>query len=116
MLYEVITESIRLLADGMRSCTEFCVVGIEPDTVITSYSIHYTKLYELAEGAGGRTVDEISRGFEDLGAVYANSAGKDNASLNLRSLVDPELLKPALENLRLVFTRPDFPEDSFELV
>ncbi len=68
----------------------------------------------LAEGAGGRTVDEISRGFEDLGAVYANSAGKDNASLNLRSLVDPELLKPALENLRLVFTRPDFPEDSFE--
>ena len=32
VIAHAVLESIRLLADGMRSFTEFCVVGIEPDT------------------------------------------------------------------------------------
>ena len=67
----------------------------------------------LAEGAGGLSADAISRGFEDLGAVYGFDAGRDSATVSLRSLSDPELLKPALENFRRVITAPDFPEDAF---
>lgn len=68
----------------------------------------------LSEGAGGKTVDEISRGFEDLGAQFGNTAGKDTASLSLRSLVEESLLTPALNYLRLVLSKPDFPAQAFE--
>ncbi len=64
----------------------------------------------LDEGAGGRTADQISQGFDDLGANYGASAGYDSASVSLRSLSDPVILGPALENLARVLVNPDFPE------
>ena len=68
----------------------------------------------LNEGAAGMDVDEISRNFENLGAVYGNDTGYDSSSVSLRSLVDPEILNPALENLKRVIQQPDFPADALE--
>ncbi len=67
----------------------------------------------LDEGAAGLSADQISQGFDDLGANYGGSAGYDSASISLRSLSDPEILDPALENLARVLVKPDFPEDAF---
>ncbi len=64
----------------------------------------------LDEGAGGLTADQISQGFDNMGANYGASAGYDSASISLRSLSDPALLEPALENLSRVLVKPDFPE------
>ncbi len=66
----------------------------------------------LDEGAGGLTADQISQGFDNLGANYGASAGYDSASISLRSLSDPALLEPALENLARVLVKPDFPENA----
>jgi zinc protease len=66
----------------------------------------------LDEGAAGLTADQISQGFDDVGANYGGSAGYDSASISLRSLTDPAILQPALENLARVLVRPDFPEDA----
>lgn len=67
----------------------------------------------LDEGAAGLTADEISQGFDNLGANFGGSAGYDSASVSLRSLSDPEILDPALENLARVIVQPDFPEAAF---
>ena len=67
----------------------------------------------LDEGAAGLSADQISQGFDDLGANYSGSAGYDSASVSLRSLSDPEILDPALVNLGRVLAKPDFPEDAF---
>jgi len=67
----------------------------------------------LDEGAAGLSADQISQGFDDLGANYGGSAGYDSASVSLRSLSDPEILDPALVNLARVLVKPDFPEDAF---
>ncbi len=64
----------------------------------------------LDEGAAGLSADQISQGFDNLGANFSGSAGYDSASVSLRSLSDPELLDPALENLARVLVKPDFPE------
>lgn len=66
----------------------------------------------LDEGAGGLTADQISQGFDDLGANYGGSAGYDSASISLRSLSDITILEPALENLARVLVKPDFPQDA----
>jgi zinc protease len=66
----------------------------------------------LDEGAGGLTADQISQGFDNLGVNYGASAGYDSAMVSLRSLSDPAILDPAMENLARVLVKPDFPEDS----
>ena len=66
----------------------------------------------LDEGAAGLTADQISQGFDDVGAIYGGSAGYDSASVSLRSLTDPAILRPAMENFARVLVRPDFPEDA----
>ncbi len=66
----------------------------------------------LEEGAGGMSADQISEGFDDLGAEFGASAGYDYASLSLRCLSDPKVLQPALDNFVRVLTRPDFPDDA----
>lgn len=68
----------------------------------------------LNEGAAGMDVDEISRNFENLGAIYGNDTGNDSSSVSLRSLVDPKILKPALKNLKRVIQQPDFPANALE--
>ncbi len=68
----------------------------------------------LAEGAGGLSADRIVEGFADLGAEFGNSALRDMAWVELRSLTDPELLEPALELVNTILARPDFPDRAFE--
>lgn len=68
----------------------------------------------LSQGAGGLDADAISSGFESLGAVYGSDAGYDSASVALRSLTDETLLAKAIENLKRVVSKPDFPKDALE--
>jgi zinc protease len=68
----------------------------------------------LAQGAGGLDVDQIASGFEDLGAEFGNSAERDMAVVELRSLSDPKLLNPALDLFAKVVGEPTFPEDALE--
>ena len=64
----------------------------------------------LDEGAGGLDATALSFEFERLGAQYGTGSGYDYASVSLRSLSDPELLGPALQNLRRVVAEPEFPD------
>ncbi|MBL1142179.1 MAG: insulinase family protein [Proteobacteria bacterium] len=68
----------------------------------------------LSQGAEGLDADAISSGFESLGAIYGSDAGYDSASVSLRSLTDETLLSKALENLKRVVSKPDFPKDALE--
>ena len=68
----------------------------------------------LDEGAGGLDATGISFEFERLGARYSAASGYDFASVSLRSLSDPALLEPALQNLRRVITEPAFPMKAVE--
>jgi zinc protease len=68
----------------------------------------------LAEGAGGLSSEQISEGFEQVGAEFGNSSLRDMATLSLRSLTDPKQLKPALELFSTVMSKPDFPQAAFE--
>lgn len=68
----------------------------------------------LAEGAAGKTVDDISKAFESLGAQYSSDAGYDSASVGLRSLSEKDKLSSALNTLIDVMSKPEFPQTSFE--
>ncbi len=68
----------------------------------------------LARGAGGLDADAIAARFENIGAQYSGSAGRDMLSLSLRTLVTPEYLEQALATFIMVMSQPDFPPTEFE--
>lgn len=68
----------------------------------------------LTEGAGTLDAEAIHERFDALGARSGSSAGRDYASVTLRSLVDPALLQPALDLLSLILRAPTFPAAAFE--
>ena len=68
----------------------------------------------LDQGAAGMDADEVSKGFESLGAIFGTNAGYDSASVQLRSLTDEPLLLAALDNFKKVISTPEFPEDAIE--
>ena len=68
----------------------------------------------LDEGAGGLDADQISQGFDNIGANFGSSTDTDFATVNLRVVNEPEKLFAAINNLKLVITSPDFPEEAFE--
>ena len=68
----------------------------------------------LSEGAAGMSAEEISEGFDRLGANFGASSERDMAMLSLRSLSDKKVLDPALELFSDVLGKPDFPKDAFE--
>ena len=68
----------------------------------------------LALGAAGLDADQISRGFENLGAKFGSGAENDFASVNLRVVQDAGQLETAINNLKRVITSPDFPDAAFE--
>lgn len=67
----------------------------------------------LSEGAGDLDATAIAQRFENVGARFGSSAQRDTATLKLRSLTDPALLRPALDTFLLVLKSPTFPQDSF---
>lgn len=66
--------------------------------------------YLLSQGAGGKNANEIAEGFENVGAGFGSGSLKDMAWLSLRTLTEPDFMKPALENFITVATKPDFPQ------
>lgn len=68
----------------------------------------------MAEGAGAFDADQIAAALEGVGAQLGNSALRDMSVFSLRSLTDPELLRPALEVFAAVLTAPRFAADDFE--
>jgi zinc protease len=68
----------------------------------------------LSEGAGDLTANQISAGFDDVGAQFASSSERDMASLSLRVLTEETALTTALELMTTVLTKPTFPQDAFE--
>ncbi len=68
----------------------------------------------LKEGAGNRDADGIARSFEDRGVQFSVSSKRDMTLLNLRSLSQAELLKPAVGVLRDILLAPTFPASSLE--
>jgi len=68
----------------------------------------------LNEGAGGWTPQEIALRFERLGAEFGSGAERDMAWASLRTLVEPDVLGPALEVFSVVLSLPDFPAEEVE--
>lgn len=68
----------------------------------------------LSEGAGDLTAEQISAGFDDVGAQFGSNSERDMASLSLRSLTEDTALKTALELMTTVLAKPTFPQDAFE--
>jgi zinc protease len=66
----------------------------------------------LREGAAGLSTDDIAQRFEGLGAEFGTGAGRDMATVDLRSLTDRALLEPALELFANIVTMPTFPAES----
>ncbi len=68
----------------------------------------------LDDGAGNLNADQIAEHFEGLGAQFSAHADGEMATVSLRSLSKPEILKPALDVMALILRQPTFPQDSFE--
>ena len=68
----------------------------------------------LSQGAGGLDADAISQSFESLGAIYGADSGYDSSSVSIRTLTDEKLLSKAIESLKRVVSKPDFPEEALE--
>ncbi|MGH2669657.1 MAG: M16 family metallopeptidase, partial [bacterium] len=68
----------------------------------------------LAEGAGGLSAQTLNERFEATGAQFGHSAGREMASVELRSLTEAPYLERAVETLGLVLQKPDFPADALE--
>jgi zinc protease len=67
----------------------------------------------LADGAGGMDANAIADAFAQRGAQFGSGSGRDTASVSLRSLTDPELLRPAVEVLALLLRDPTFSDAGF---
>lgn len=67
----------------------------------------------LAEGAAGKSAQQLAENFAAVGAVFSNGALKDMAWLSLRSLREDKYLQPALSNLQAILNHPDFPAQAF---
>jgi len=65
-------------------------------------------------GADGLNADQIANRLEGVGANAGSGASLDSGWLSLRSLTDPALMKPALQVLEKMLSRPDFNEADFK--
>ena len=65
-------------------------------------------------GADGMDETAISNRLADLGALLSGGVDMDRASVSLRTLSAKDKREPALDILRAVLTRPQFPADVFE--
>ncbi len=67
----------------------------------------------LNKGAAGLNADQLAETFESVGANYSANAGRDTASINLRTLTLEEQMATALDNWLKVIEKPEFPEADF---
>lgn len=70
----------------------------------------------FGEGTADKSVGEIARGFEDLGAQFSSSSYRDMAVVELRTLTAPEFFAPAAELFIEVASRPSFPDSALKRI
>jgi zinc protease len=70
----------------------------------------------LNEGADNLTAEQLAEIFDNVGAQFSQSASKEMASLQLRSLMDQNLFEPAFENMLKILKKPTFPAKELERV
>jgi len=68
----------------------------------------------LAEGAAGKSSQQVAEAFESVGAQVSYDASKDMAIVGVRSLTETRYLDPAIRTLAEMLTQPDFPEDAYK--
>ena len=68
----------------------------------------------LIEGSGKLTAQEIALQFEQVGAKFRSSSGRDMARISLRSLSDAEKLNPVVDLFSRVIGLPAFPAAALE--
>lgn len=66
----------------------------------------------VGEGAEGLSVDDIARGFENLGAQFSASSYRDMGVIELRTLSDSPWLDDSVELFRRLIATPTFPADA----
>ncbi len=70
----------------------------------------------LNEGSTTLSADQIATNFDNVGAIFTANAGRDMASVQLRSLSDPKMLNPALQTFIDVLSKPIFSQTAFKRV
>lgn len=68
----------------------------------------------LAEGAGGKTAQQLAESFESVGAQFSNDSLRDMAIVGVRTLTDKEYLQTAVDTLSTLLTQPDFQQKEYE--
>ena len=68
----------------------------------------------LDDGSQGLSVDEIARGFENLGARYSTSSHRDMGVIELRTLSRAKWREPAVDLFLDTIAAPTFPEEALE--
>lgn len=68
----------------------------------------------LGSGTSALSEAEVSDGFNRLGAQFGGQAGRDMATLSLRTLTRPEVLKPAVALFEAVVRDSHFSKAEFE--
>ncbi len=68
----------------------------------------------LDQGAGEWDTDTLAERFDSVGANYGASAGRDMASVSLRSLTEPALMEKAVATLQAILEAPRFPRPELE--
>jgi zinc protease len=68
----------------------------------------------LDSGSGDLDADQIATRFEQVGARFSTEAYRDMAIVELRSLIDPDLLNPAVQTAAQLLANPSFPQSSFD--
>lgn len=70
----------------------------------------------LNEGAGDLNAEQLAEIFDNVGAQCSQSASKETAAIQLRSLTDKNLFEPAFENMLKILKKPAFPAKELERV
>ena len=68
----------------------------------------------LAEGAAGKSAQQVAESFESVGAGFDNDSLRDMAYVGVRTLTREQYMSTAISSLADVLVRPDFPDDAFE--
>lgn len=66
----------------------------------------------LLDGTAERNAGDIARRFERYGARVSAGSSRDMAEVSLRSLSDPDNLKPVINELAAVIAGANFPDDA----
>lgn len=68
----------------------------------------------LREGSGKLSAQQIAQQFEQVGARFSASSGRDMATTSLRSLSDRQKLEAVIDLFAKVTALPSFPADALE--